>query len=83
MYRVAWLPKALLQIRQIVERANDPLPVFEAMEALDLKLRANPEEESESRDGPRRVAFARPLGVQFTISGDQVGIGLVWAFNTR
>jgi hypothetical protein len=78
MYEVYWLDPAMLRLRHLYDQANDPDAITAAMSELDRRLGADPEGESESRDGTERVAFADPLGVSFEITGNQVDIEAVW-----
>ena len=78
MFEVVWLHDAVDRLRHFYDQANDPDAIPAAMNALAARLTADPEGESESRDGAKRVAFAAPLGVYFEIKGDQVEIGSVW-----
>ena len=80
MHAVRWLPYAADRAVLLAVEASNPEAVVDAMLELDRMLSADPEGNSESREGPERVAFALPLGVMFEIRAEDrtVLIGDVW-----
>jgi len=70
--------------RLLIAKAETPDVIVGAMRELDRILCDDPLENSESRPGIRRVAFARPLGILFEIhrSTATVEIGDAWQFRT-
>jgi hypothetical protein len=67
MFALLWSPSAVERLESILLNAQDPEAIIEAVLEIDRMLSRDPEENSESRAGTQRVAFARPLGVLFSI----------------
>lgn len=87
MFQVHWLQAALDDLARIWldARAHDRPAVTGAARTIDEILRANPEQEGESRSGDERVTFVSPLGLEFEVDSDQrvVWILHVWQFTRR
>ncbi len=79
-YTVIWTPVAEQKLAAIWIAAADRAAVAAAANETDLFLAKKPRLCGESRSGARRVMFAGPLGVEYTIIEDDrlVRVLTVW-----
>jgi hypothetical protein len=68
IYTVTWTKAAVNELTNLWLNALDRSAVTRASARIEALLRSNPYAQSESRDGNKRVIFAPPLGVMFTVS---------------
>lgn len=87
MYRVEWVEGAINDLATIWIRIDSDKrkAITEATNVIDAELRSDPFRESESRDENRRVLFAPPLGVFFSVDSPRrlVRVGKVWYYQQR
>jgi hypothetical protein len=87
MFRVEWVEAAIDDLAAIWMRVDSDQrrAVTSAANAIDVALRSDPFRESESRDDERRVFFAPPLGVFFSVDLPRrvVRVGQVWHYRPR
>lgn len=75
MFQVVWLQTALEELATVWALADSEgrKAFTAAAHNIDLRLKANPHEQGESRDEGERIFFASPLGITFEIK-DQYSI---------
>ncbi len=87
MFRVKWIEEAVDDLAAIWMRADSDKRrgITEASDAIDRELKSDPFRQSESRDDDRRVLFASPLGVFFSVDNKHrvVRVGRVWYYGPR
>jgi hypothetical protein len=87
MFRVEWVEAAVEELAAIWLRVDSDKrrDVTTAANAIDVALRSDPIRESESRDDERRVLFAPPLGVSFSVDSQRrvVRVGQLWYYQPR
>jgi hypothetical protein len=87
MFQVEWLHEADEQLAAIWMRAesNERSAIVEATNTIDRELKTDPFRQSESRDEDRRVLYASPLGVFFSVDmrSRVVWVGHVWYYRRR
>jgi len=87
MHTVRWMPLATEQLLAITLSPNvvHRSQILRAVAEIDTLLANDPHEAGESRDGPRRVLFVPPLGVEYRIVGDDEEVQIVraWRFETH
>ena len=81
-YTVLWTPRAEQLLATVWTEAQDRAAVTSAASSIDSLLAETPESLGESRDGNARVAFVRPLGVEFEVYPVErlVHVLAVWPF---
>jgi hypothetical protein len=67
-WTVVWDPSAEARLIHLWMTAPDRAAVTRAADEIDARLRRDPLNEGESRSGPYRVLFVRPLGVYYKVS---------------
>jgi hypothetical protein len=84
-YRVFWAPHADEQLDAILRVAVDQPQIAAAARAIDTRLVTNPSDLGESRHEKVRIAFVRPLGVEFEVLEDvkTVIVYEVWRTDLR
>ena len=69
-YRVFWSPNAEAQLEELLAQHHDEEGIASAAIEIDRNLADDPFGFSESRYDTVRIAFVRPLGVQFEVLSD-------------
>jgi mRNA-degrading endonuclease RelE of RelBE toxin-antitoxin system len=84
-YRVFWSPQAEEQIERLASAASEPSRVATAARLIDSQLAKDPIEFGESRYDAVRVAFKRPLGIQYEVLEDvkTVVVYSVWRIDMK
>jgi hypothetical protein len=87
MYRVRWRQEALDDLTTIWLQPDSPTreEITSAAHAIDLSLRSDPFQASESRGENEYVHFCYPLGISFEIdsAGSTACILHVWQLRRR
>ena len=83
-YTVIWLKSAESELAEVWLNATNRDQVTAAANEIDIRLRANPENEGESRTRQRRILLVPPLGVTFEVHRDDALVRIleVWLFRT-
>lgn len=84
-YRVFWTPDAETSLERLLREAEAPREMAAIAMEIDRNLIADPVHFGESRFDSVRVAFVRPLGVQFDILDDvkTVIVDAVWRIDRK
>ena len=87
MFSVLWVRSTLADLAKIrgETTASEYEQIREAIQEIERRLRADPDEEGESRTGGQRISFVPPLGFTFALSEAErcVLITHVWSFAKR
>ena len=67
-YSVVWIPDAETQLTRIWLESRDHQAIAEACEQIEQSLATKPLNAGESRFEDRRIVFADPLAVTFSVS---------------
>jgi hypothetical protein len=67
-YTVVWKGPAKARLAEIWMTATDRAAVTRAADEIDARLRHAPLNTGESREAEHRIAFVRPLLVEYTVS---------------
>jgi len=83
-YTVLWSATAEQSLAKMWADHRIRADVATAANAIDSRLRANPEEAGESREHTWRILLVPPLGVKFRVLSDDrtVQVMYVWQFTT-
>ena len=68
MYQVRWMDAATDALAEIWLQSDNRNAITEAVNAIDRRLRSDPDLVGESREGAVRIAFFPPLIVRFRVS---------------
>jgi hypothetical protein len=86
-YRVDWLQSALDELAAVWLRADvaERKAITAASHQIDQQLQTDPDDQSESRSGGRRLLIVAPLGVTFRVepATSTVAVLHVWRFRQR
>ncbi len=84
-FTVLWSPEAEGELAEVWLNAEDRQAIVAATATIDARLKSNPKCFGESRSGNARIAFVRPLGVDFEVlSDDRLVYDLsVWQIDRR
>jgi hypothetical protein len=84
-YRVFWTPDAERWLEEILRDCEDPVVIASAAREIDRSLVENAVGVGESRYENVRIAFERPLAVQFEIFSDVATVIVfdVWRTDRR
>jgi mRNA-degrading endonuclease RelE of RelBE toxin-antitoxin system len=83
-YTVDWLPAAEQELTELWLSAADRDAITRASHRMDQRLRADPQNEGESRADGRRILFDAPLGIIYRVLANEhrVVVSHVWKFRT-
>ena len=84
-FRVFWAPYAEQQLEQILRRSVDQTRLVEAAYAIDQRLAKEPLAFGESRYDTVRIAFERPLAIQYEVLEDVATVIVydVWQIDVK
>jgi len=84
-YRVFWTPEAETTLEKLLRESEAARDLAAVAKEIDRNLTADPVHFGESRFESVRVAFVRPLGVQFEILDDMqtVIVDAVWRIDRK
>ncbi len=84
-YRVFWTPEAEALLEKLLHESESPRELAAIAKEIDRNLTADPVHFGESRFQSVRMAFIRPLGVQFDVLDDvqTVIVDAVWRIDRK
>jgi hypothetical protein len=79
-FTVTWIKSALDELAELWSATSDRQDVADAADRIDLILRSDPYDHSESREGNLRILFVPPLAALFEVSDAdrKVTVRAVW-----
>ena len=82
IFTVVWTKAAMDDLTEIWTLSGERKAVTSACDRIDNRLRRDPLNAGESRDGDDRMLFESPLGVTFQVSDADrlVTVNYVWQF---
>lgn len=83
-HTVSWLPAAEQELADVWLAAHDRGAVSQAAALLDRQLANDPDTLGEARPDGRRIHFAAPLGILFSVYPDDLRVVVthVWSFRS-